>query len=697
MFYLRCFNLVSWWALLGMFLMAPLLSYGQSAAFQDSPVISIPQSDWYHRWGDSPVDEAGKLVWLYDDTSSPGWSHMSEDSPLLSNPPGNRFLWLMIPAPDGRWKHPALLLPFVSQSLEVYQNGQRIYGFGELEPANSNKYFITRLHLILLENTEAEAGLDTLFIRIYSNSRQIGIDKSKIWLGSITGLIKEAARRDIENLIVGPLLLLAGFFAIFIYFKRRKQKLNIVLSFGAYAICIGVAGLITNPIVQLSTGAVGIRYALTIVPNLLWPVALYIFIEQITGRGYMSLIRRIWQAHILLAVVAILLDVMNVSPMPSAMPVFFVVLMLGIFIAMPIVIIAAVRGNPEARIFSAGMGVIMLAGTHDILGAFGLNLFKVDLYIWSILVFVLLLAYILERRFAQAHRQLEEYSHTLEQKVEERTQELSEKNTALEKAYQELSETQSQMIMQSKMASLGDLVAGIAHEMNNPIGVIHSAADITRRGIHRLRSLLQSVQRPDEPDLIGGQLQQSFDLLEKNSETVTTAAERVANIVRSLRAFARLDEALFQEVDIHQNIDTTLTLLHHELMGKADVVKEYGDIPRIQCYPNELNQAFMNLLRNAGQAIQEQGTITISTYSDEAQVYVKVSDTGIGIPPEDRPKIFDPGFTTQGVRVGKGLGLSIVYNTVQKHQGETQVDSEVGRGTSITIALPIKQAGGVRG
>ena len=145
MFRSNSLSFISWWALLGMFLMAPLLSYGQSVASQDSPALAIPQSNWYHRWEDSPMDEVGTPVWIYDNTSSPGWSHMSEGPALLSNPPGNRFLWLMIPAQDGRWKHPALFLPFVSQSLEVYHDGQRIYRFGELKPSNSNKYFITKL------------------------------------------------------------------------------------------------------------------------------------------------------------------------------------------------------------------------------------------------------------------------------------------------------------------------------------------------------------------------------------------------------------------------------------------------------------------------------------------------------------------------------------------------------------------------
>ncbi len=166
---------------------------------------------------------------------------------------------------------------------------------------------------------------------------------------------------------------------------------------------------------------------------------------------------------------------------------------------------------------------------------------------------------------------------------------------------------------------------------------------------------------------------------------------RMAKIVQSLRSFARLDEALFQEVDIHENIDTTLTLLSHELIEKADVIKEYGEIPRIQCYPNELNQAFMNVLQNAAQAIDQQETITITTYAGEIQIYVKITDTGKGIPTEDLSQIFDPGFTTQSDGVGKGLGLPIAYNIIQKHHGEIKADSIIGKGTEITIALPIKQ------
>ena len=152
-----------------------------------------------------------------------------------------------------------------------------------------------------------------------------------------------------------------------------------------------------------------------------------------------------------------------------------------------------------------------------------------------------------------------------------------------------------------------------------------------------------------------------------------------------------MDEALFQQVNIHDNIDTTLSLLYHELRDKATVIKEYGDIPLIQCYPNELNQAFMNLLVNAIQAIEEKGTITVATYADDTKVCVRISDTGRGIPTEDLPKIYDPGFTTKGAGVGKGLGLPIAYNIIQKHHGEIQTNSEVGKGTEVIISLPLEQ------
>jgi len=183
----------------------------------------------------------------------------------------------------------------------------------------------------------------------------------------------------------------------------------------------------------------------------------------------------------------------------------------------------------------------------------------------------------------------------------------------------------------------------------------------------------------------------TLKILEANNQVTTTTGDRIAKLVSSLKNFARLDEAEFPKTDIHEGIDSTLTLVHHELKNKVSVVKEYGEIPPVFCYSNQLNQVFMNLLVNAAQAIEDKGTIKIETCADDANVYIKISDTGKGIPPENLHRIFDPGFTTKSSGVGTGLGLSISYNIIQKHNGDIIIESEVGKGTQVVIILPIKQ------
>ena len=170
-----------------------------------------------------------------------------------------------------------------------------------------------------------------------------------------------------------------------------------------------------------------------------------------------------------------------------------------------------------------------------------------------------------------------------------------------------------------------------------------------------------------------------------------TAAERIMTIVGSLRRFARLDEAELDEVDLHEGIENTLTLVQHELKNRIQVEKDYGEIPRVKCYPNRLNQVFMNLLVNASHAIEGQGTIAIKTRQQGDNVLIEFKDSGRGIPQENLQRIFDPGFTTKGSGVGTGLGLSIVYRIVQDHQGSIQVESGVGKGSTFRLLLPIQR------
>lgn len=272
-----------------------------------------------------------------------------------------------------------------------------------------------------------------------------------------------------------------------------------------------------------------------------------------------------------------------------------------------------------------------------------------------------------------SHNELQVYSHTLEDKVRARTRELEE--------------NQARLLQSEKMAALGNLVAGVSHEINNPMGAIISTNSGAAKILERIGDILQGGAQTEE---LGHdkRLRKYITLLQENNKVSALAGERIQKIVRTLKNFARLDEAEFKLADIHQGIEDTLVLLHHELKRRIEVKTDFGDIPPIHCYPNQLNQVFMNIMMNAIQSIDDKGEIHIKTYSDEKLIFVEISDTGRGIPEENLGKIFDPGFTTKSSGVGTGLGLSIVYNIIDKHKGRITAESKVGEGSQFTIELP---------
>jgi signal transduction histidine kinase len=237
------------------------------------------------------------------------------------------------------------------------------------------------------------------------------------------------------------------------------------------------------------------------------------------------------------------------------------------------------------------------------------------------------------------------------------------------------------------MASLGMLVAGIAHEINTPVGSAGSMHDTLVRAFDKLKRHLE--QRWPQEVAADLQLQELFALVQSANQVIESGTKRVAEIVRRLRSFARLDEAELKKVDLHEGLEDTLTLIHHEIKHHIRVVRDYGEIPPIACFPGRLNQVFLNLLINARQAIHDQGEIRITTSTEGHQVLIAIRDTGVGIDPQHLTKIFDPGFTTKGVGVGTGLGLSICYQIMQEHKGEIRVESQPGSGSCFTLVLPM--------
>ncbi len=285
----------------------------------------------------------------------------------------------------------------------------------------------------------------------------------------------------------------------------------------------------------------------------------------------------------------------------------------------------------------------------------------------------------------------------------DQVKELLRANEELTQLNAKLSDAQDKLMQSEKLASIGQLAAGVAHEINNPIGFIFSNFGTLERYLDDLFQMLAAYEQA-EPALagtpVGAQLKAlrekvELDFLKEDIPSLMTESKdgitRVRNIVQNLKDFSRVDTS--QEwvlADLHHGISSTLNIVNNEIKYKADVVKQYGEIPDIECLPSELNQVFMNLLVNAAHAIQaERGTITIRTGTEADTVWVEVEDNGGGIAKENLGRIFDPFFTTKAVGKGTGLGLSLSYGIVKKHFGQIDVSSEVGVGTRFRVTLPV--------
>lgn len=273
--------------------------------------------------------------------------------------------------------------------------------------------------------------------------------------------------------------------------------------------------------------------------------------------------------------------------------------------------------------------------------------------------------------------------HDQNEELEAQKEELEAQKDELESAYRELQEAQSQLIQSEKMAALGNLVAGVAHEINTPLGSINSNLDIVRLLTDKLSKTAEGYN-DDE-------LLKLADKYAKVNEINIIACRRILEIVRSLKNFSRLDEAEFQKANIHDGLDSTLILINNQIKNRITIHKNYGSVPDIECYPNQLNQVFMNLLVNAAQAIEGTGDIYINTCSGSGTVTIEIIDSGKGIKPENLQRIFDPGFTTKGMGVGTGLGLSICYKIIEKHSGRIYADNAEGLGAKFVIRLPISK------
>ncbi len=288
---------------------------------------------------------------------------------------------------------------------------------------------------------------------------------------------------------------------------------------------------------------------------------------------------------------------------------------------------------------------------------------------------------------------------------------LGKRTQQLARTLRDLKESQAQLLQSEKMASLGQMVAGVAHEINTPLGYVRNNIELMESMFTQARDLVLSYNQltnmltaeDTDEDTLESQLELVATLSEPFSDgdlfnelhalfkDSLFGVDQISELVHSLKDFSRLDRAATANVDINECLDSCLVIGKNVIKNKAEIIKEYGEVPKIDCMPSQLNQVFLNLITNAAQAMpatEKLGTITLRTTADQKNVYVDVEDTGKGIPPDILPKIFDPFFTTKPIGEGTGLGLSISFKIIESHRGKIDVSSEVGKGTRFRITLP---------
>lgn len=303
------------------------------------------------------------------------------------------------------------------------------------------------------------------------------------------------------------------------------------------------------------------------------------------------------------------------------------------------------------------------------------------------------------RSLEERTRDLLELTRRLEEKVTERTRELEDANREMQKAYQDLQDTQVQLVQSEKMASLGQLVAGIGHEIKNPLNFIYGNTDFLKKYVDSLKRLLAfyesharlSEERHQDLEALKEEVNYAFVMedLETLIRNFEEGAARIHAIIADLRTFSRLEsEDQFQPADIHEPLELALNLLQNEYRDRIRIHREYGQLPPVHCHAGKLSQVFMNLLSNACQAISGEGDIWIRTFPRDGFVVIEVEDNGVGIESQHLDKVFEPFFTTKPVGQGTGLGLSISYGIIQQHRGKIEVTSEKGRGTRFRVELP---------
>lgn len=617
---------------------------------------------WKYRAGDDPA-------WADPDYDRSGWGDVGAGfEPVPDDYEGIAWLAAELDVAPDLVDRPLLLWLMHLGALELYLDGERIYRMGDLAQARDGR----RIAVAILPERNASVrfarlGRHVLALR-FASARARWVEAVgfgallQVYLGDAER--SEPFARHVRNQVLfGPtlvtgaaLVLMLLHSLLFLFYPAKRENLY-------YSLAAAAMGGIAVGSSQMSNATDLSKFVFYHVLFKLSVLAIGLFHLRFY---YAIFLRRVPRYY--WGIVAVGLGLMVfVKPLPIAAIYIFAS---ATFPEAVRVLIKALRaGQRDAWLVAVGGAAFavgaLLQMVPEMVGQrppFG------QAYLFGFLALMVAMSTYLARDIAAANTELSLLRD-------------------LEVAHRDLQATQAKLVQSEKMASLGQLVAGVAHEINTPVGAVASVRDSITRSLVKLhRALSQELPGYQEVRDIARPLK----VLDDAAQVIESGSTRVSEIVKRLKRFARLDEAERQSANLHDGIDDTLLLLRHEMKHGIEVVKHYGDIPEVSCFPSELNQVFLNLLLNAVQALEGKGRIDITTRVDGEHVCIDITDDGPGIAKENLSRIFDPGFTTKGVRVGTGLGLSICYRIVQAHEGEIVVVSTLGHGATFSVRLPLR-------
>ena len=703
---------------------------------------------WHFHFGEFLNDDQVKALSKIDTSflEVPGiWqNYMLEEKKVGGQ--GFATYWLNVRLPED-FRGLAIKITDASSAYRIFINDHLVSVVGQIGTDKSHTIPNSISHVIPIKTDNRDI---TIRIQISNFHYRVGGLWESILIGDETKLQTQRYQVTMRTVLISGIAFAFMVYHLGLYFIRKKNRTS--LYFSIFCLVVLVRMYVAENMILLD-----------FFPNFpwFWRIRLDVITFYLSVPCALLFTKSLFpdefpqkMANIILAIGFTIAGICLITPATiySQFIPFYRFFAIFIFLFFIYGIVKALKNKTQgAKTFLVGYVVIVTCAINDIL--FAANVIKsIDLVPFGLVVLLSVKSFVLSRQFANAFYQTEllsdelaQINQNLEHKVQERTKEIEEKkkdlehknyalvtseeelkqnteeltriNESLEKANRDienmltqeqqnlkkLKDTQVKLVQAEKMAGLGQMTAGIAHEINNPINFVTGGVQSLKVSLTEILEILSQyeelyklpVEKISEEITKIHELEVELSIVEAKDDVmaliddIEMGAHRATQIIRSLRLFSRLDQNELRLANIHEGIDSTLTILRNRYKSRIEVIKNYdSNMPDFYCYPGQLNQVFMNILANAIEAIQGNGTIEITTNNLKEQVIIVFADSGTGIPDHIKNKIFDPFFTTKDVGKGTGLGLSISYGIIEEHNGQLEVMSTEGKGTTFVITLP---------